>query len=49
MEFGHAVPTYDSFKLAFCKGFLCEMVTSYQSVKIFSLESFPLNGNAQEQ
>ena len=41
MKIGHAVPTYDRF-LAFRKSFLREMVTSYQSVKVFSLESFLL-------
>ena len=34
MKFGHAV--------AFRKNFLHEMVTSYQSLKVFSLESFLL-------
>ena len=46
MKFGHAVPTYDRFKHSM-KVFSMKwslLSSSYRSVKVFSLESFPLYG-----
>ena len=43
MKFGHAIyPLW--LLLAFHESFLREMTTSYQSMKVFSLKSFPLYG-----
>ena len=39
---GHAAPTYDL--VAIRESFLCEILTSYGSVKVFSLESLLLYG-----
>ena len=41
---GHAVPTNGWFQ-AIRESFLCEILTSYGSAKVFSLESLPLYGN----
>ena len=41
---GCATTTYDLFQ-AICESFFCEILTSYGSTKVFSLESFPLYGN----
>ena len=40
---GRAAPTCDWFQ-AICESFLCEILTSYGSAKVFSLESLPLYG-----
>ena len=40
---GHAAPTYDWFQ-AICESFLREILTSYGSAKVFSLENLPLYG-----
>ena len=40
---GHAAPTYVWFQ-AIRESFLHEILTSYGSVKVFSLESLPLYG-----
>ena len=41
---GHATPTYVWFQASH-ESFLCEILTSYGSMKVFSLESLPLYGN----
>ena len=38
---GRAAPTYDWFQ-AICESFLREILSSYGSAKVFSLESLPL-------
>ena len=38
---GHAAPTYVWFQ-AICESFLHEILTSYGSAKVLSLESLPL-------
>ena len=43
-NFGHAAPTYVWLE-AICESFLREILTSYGSTKVFSLESLPLYGS----
>ena len=40
---GCAAPTYDWFQVI-CESFLCKILTSYRSTKVFSLESLLLYG-----
>ena len=42
-NFRHATLIY-AISLTFCESFLREMLPSYRSVKVFSLENFPLYG-----